>query len=140
MIRPRLEADLILRYLLERSSFTQAQLDTYLIDRITVNEKVNLKNKTAMRDRKNVSKGAFIRTLRQARVNLKRAIYTLILSEYLGLLEDKSIDRLLQISNLLKNAKGVTSKEKLTEVIEIIDTIIETILGKEKRHGRHLFY
>lgn len=140
MIRPRLEADLILRYLLERSSFTQAQLDTYLIDRITVNEKVNLRDKTAMRDRKNVSKGAFIHTLRQAQVNLKRAIYTLILSEYLGLLEDKSIDRLLQISNLLKNAKGVTSREKLTEVIEIIDTIIETLLGREKRHGRHLFY
>ncbi|MEM3068936.1 MAG: hypothetical protein QXH58_03390, partial [Nitrososphaerales archaeon] len=69
--------------------------------------------------------------------NLKKAIYTLILSEYLGLLEDKSIDRLLQISNLLKNAKGVTSREKLTEVIGIIDTIIETLLGREKKH---LFY
>lgn len=139
MIRPRLESDLILRYLLERSSFTQVQLDTYLIDRIMVNKKVNLREKTAMRDRKNVSKGAFIRTLRQAQVNLKRAVYTLILSEYLGLLEDKSIDRLLQISNLLKNAKGVTSREKLIEVIGIIDTIIETLSGREERHGRHLF-
>ncbi len=132
MIKSRLEADPILKYLFERSSFTQAQLDTYLIDRATAHEKVELKGKIAMRDRKNVSKGAFIRTLRQAQSNLKRAVYTLILSEYLGLLEDKSMVKLLQVSNLLKGAEGAILDEKLREVIDVIETIIETLLGKRK--------
>ena len=132
MIKSRLEADPILKYLFERSSFTQAQLDTYLIDRATANEKVELKGKIAMRDRKNVSKGAFIHTLRQAQSNLKRAVYTLILSEYLGLLEDKSMVKLLQVSNLLKGAEGAILNEKLREVIDVIETIIETLLGKRK--------
>jgi len=132
MIKSRLEADPILKYLFERSSFTQAQLDTYLIDRTTVNEKAELKGKIAMRDRKNVSKGAFIRTLRQAQSNLKRAVYTLILSEYLGLLEGKSMVKLLQVSNLLKGAEGAILNEKLREVIDVIETIIETLLGKRK--------
>lgn len=132
MIKSRLEADPMLKYLFERSSFTQAQLDTYLIDRTTVNEKVELKEKIAMRDRKNVSKGAFIHTLRQAQGNLKRAVYTLILSEYLGLLEDKSMAKLLQVSNLLKGAEGVISDEKSEKVIEVIETIIGTLSGKRK--------
>ena len=132
MIKSRLEADPILNYLLERSSFTQAQLDTYLIDHITANEKLELKDKTAMRDRKKVSKGAFIRTLRQAQGNLKRAFYTLILSEYLGLLEDKSMVKLLQVSNLLKGAEGVISREKLPKVIEVLETIVETLSGRKK--------
>ncbi|MCP8308458.1 MAG: hypothetical protein H3Z54_07160 [archaeon] len=132
MIKSRLETDPILKYLFERSSFTQAQLDTYLIDRTTANEKLELKEKIAMRDRKNVSKGAFIRTLRQAQSNLKRAVHTLILSEYLGLLEDKSMIKLLQVSNLLKGAEGVISREKLPEVIEVVETIIETLSGKRK--------
>ncbi|MCP8317059.1 MAG: hypothetical protein H3Z52_10965 [archaeon] len=132
MIKSRLEADPILKYLFERSSFTQAQLDTYLIDRTIANEKVELKEKIAMRDRKNVSKGAFIHTLRQAQGNLKRAIYTLILSEYLGLLGDESMVKLLQVSNLLKGAEGAILDEKLSEVIEVTETIIETLSGKKK--------
>ena len=132
MIKSRLEADPILKYLFERSSFTQAQLDTYLIDRITANEKVELKDKTAMRDRKKVSKGAFIHTLRQAQGNLKRAVYTLILSEYLGLLEDESMVKLLQVSNLLKGAEGVISGEKLSKVIGVLETIVETLSGRKK--------
>jgi len=132
MIKPRLEADSILNYLLERSSFTQAQLDTYLIDRTTANEKLELKDKTGMRDRKKVSKGAFIRTLRQAQGNLKRAVYTLILSEYLGLLEDESMVKLLQVSNLLKGAEGVTSGDRLSKVIEVLEIIVETLSGRKK--------
>jgi len=131
MIKSRLDRDPIFKYLLERSSLTQAQLDTYLIDCITTNKKVNLKEKTAMRDRKNVSGGAFIRTLRQAQINLKRTVYTLILFQYLGLLEERAINKLLQVGNILRSAEGASSKEKLVEIVEVTETIIDTLLRRK---------
>jgi len=131
MIKSRLDRDPIFKYLLERSSLTQAQLDTYLIDCITTNKKVKLKEKTAMRDRKNVSGGAFIRTLRQAQINLKRTVYTLILFQYLGLLEERAINKLLQVGNILRSAEGASSKEKLVEIVEVTETIIDTLLRRK---------
>jgi hypothetical protein len=131
MIKSRLDRDPIFKYLLERSSLTQAQLDTYLIDCITTNKKVKLKEKIAMRDRKNVSGGAFIRTLRQAQINLKRTVYTLILFQYLGLLEERAINKLLQVGNILRSAEGASSKEKLVEIVEVTETIIDTLLRRK---------
>ncbi len=133
MITSRLEADPILRYLFERSSFTQAQLDTYLINCATANEKAQLKDKITMRDRKKVSKGAFIRTLRQAQGNLKKSVFTLILSEYLGLLEDESMVRLSQVSTLLKGAGEVISGTELPKVVGVLESIVETLSGGKKK-------
>lgn len=133
MLRSRLDKDPMLKFLFERSSLTKAQLDTYLIEYITADEKVKLKEKIAMRDRKNVSGGAFIRTLRQAQTNLKKAVYTLILLQYLGLLDENAMAKLLQVGKILKNAGKIESKEKLAEVARIIETIIDTLSRHKRR-------
>ncbi|MEM3383564.1 MAG: hypothetical protein QXL52_02495 [Nitrososphaerales archaeon] len=132
MLRSRLDKEPILKFLFENSSLTQAQLDTYLIEYATADEKMKLKQKLAMRDRKNVSGGAFIRTLRQAETNIKRTIYNLILFQYLGLIDDKATAEILHIGNILKKAENIESKEKIEEVKEIIETIID-MLSKKKR-------
>ncbi|MEM3518403.1 MAG: hypothetical protein QXF43_02905 [Nitrososphaerales archaeon] len=132
MLRSRLDKEPILKFLFENSSLTQAQLDTYLIEHATADEKMKLKQKLAMRDRKNVSGGAFIRTLRQAETNIKRTIYNLILFQYLGLIDDKATAEILHIGNILKKAENIESKEKIEEVKEIIETIID-MLSKKKR-------
>ncbi len=84
----------ILSILLERSSITRAQLETLLIDlvledtsgtHLPYERKAQLRHSTPRR--KGVSRGAFNRTLYQARRNILRSIYTMVLLAYLGLFD-----------------------------------------------------
>lgn len=85
----------ILRSLLEKSLLTQTQLETLLIDlviedefenHIPYEEKASLRSRTESRSR-GVSRGAFNRTLSQARKNIIRCFYTMLLLAYLGLFD-----------------------------------------------------
>lgn len=49
-----------------------------------------------------VSRGAFNRTLRQARKNVIQSIYTILLLGYLGAFESISLESYLEISNKLR--------------------------------------
>ncbi|MCP8312254.1 MAG: hypothetical protein L6M37_04805 [Candidatus Methylarchaceae archaeon HK02M1] len=132
MIESKLKTDLIVRYLIKRSAFTKVQLDTYLIDCITSGEKISLKMKIEMRDKKNVSKGAFLRTLKQAQENLQKAIYTLILAEYMGILEEGATIKLIQIGNLLKNRKKEITKESAFKISRIIESVVDMLSGRKR--------
>ncbi|MCP8310202.1 MAG: hypothetical protein L6N94_01725 [Candidatus Methylarchaceae archaeon HK01M] len=132
MIESKLKTDLIVGYLIKRSAFTKVQLDTYLIDCITSGEKISLKMKIEMRDKTNVSKGAFLRTLKQAQENLQKAIYTLILAEYMGILEEGATIKLIQIGNLLKNRKKEITKESAFKISRIIESVIDMLSGRER--------
>ncbi|MGQ9718541.1 MAG: hypothetical protein ACUVWK_01625 [Nitrososphaerales archaeon] len=126
-----MKTDPMVEYMLKRASLTRAQLDTYLIDHTIFDENVGLKVKILMRDGGPVSKGAFLHTLKQAHENLRRSIYTLILLEYLGLLEEETAVKLLQIGSLLKNIKKDPIKERIQEVLEAIEIIIKKISEKK---------
>ncbi|NHI83252.1 MAG: hypothetical protein EAX81_02970 [Candidatus Thorarchaeota archaeon] len=85
----------ILQSILEKSILTKTQLETLLIDlviedefenHISYKEKASLRSKAASRSR-GVSRGAFNRTLNQARKNITRCFYTMLLLAYLGLFE-----------------------------------------------------
>jgi len=49
-----------------------------------------------------VSRGSFNRTLAQARRNIIRSIYTVILLGYLGIFEDPRLNPYIEISNKIK--------------------------------------
>jgi hypothetical protein len=85
----------IMQNLLSHSLLTQAQLETLLIDlviedehgdHIPYEEKAALRSKSGSRSR-GVSRGAFNRTLKQARGNIIRCLYTMLLLAYLGLFD-----------------------------------------------------
>jgi hypothetical protein len=85
----------ILKKLQEGSVLSEAQMETLLIDlvvedsfgtRITYEDKAAHKSKHGTRAR-GVSRGAFNRTLKQARRNITRCLYTMLLLAYLGLFE-----------------------------------------------------
>lgn len=54
------------------------------------------------RDEKEISRGAFNRTLRQARENVVEAIHTVLLLGYCGIMESPSIAPFLEASERLK--------------------------------------
>ncbi len=85
----------ILKKLQEGSVLSEAQMETLLIDlvvedsygtHITYEDKATYRSKSGTRSR-GVSRGAFNRTLNQARRNLTRCFYTMLLLAYLGLFE-----------------------------------------------------
>ncbi|MGY5852587.1 MAG: hypothetical protein RTU92_03385 [Candidatus Thorarchaeota archaeon] len=85
----------ILEILIERSALTEAQIETLLIDlvledsygaSIAYESKASLRTKEGTR-KMGVSRGAFNRTLSQARKNVTKSVYTLLLMAYLGLFD-----------------------------------------------------
>lgn len=128
MLEQRIKDDLIAGHLLGNSSLTPAQLDTYLIENVMRGKP--LKEKIIMRE-KAVSKGAYLRTLKQARENFSKAAYTLILAEYFGILEEGSMMKLMEVSGLLRKAKGILKGEKALIMIRTIAAVLRSLTGKE---------
>ncbi len=99
--------DPIVKILSQNSLLTKIQVETLLID--VLSDRISGKTliyeeKSQLRiTRPKVSRGAFNRTLAQAKRNMVRAIYTLILLGYLGLSESTTLDPYLEIANKLNN-------------------------------------
>jgi hypothetical protein len=85
----------ILKLLLQNSTLTKAQLETLLIDlviednnriRLSYQDKASYRSRRRGRSR-GVSRGAYNRTLKQARRNTTRCLHTMLLLAYLGLFD-----------------------------------------------------
>ena len=93
--------------MLENSNLTKKQLETFLIDVLVVNisgKALKIEEKAKLRLLKGgVSRGAFNRTLRQARKNCVQSIYTILLLGYLGVFENTSLNLYIEAGNKLQN-------------------------------------
>ena len=124
--------DPIVKMLAKNSNLTSTQLETLLIDILAG----NISGKSLKYDEKArlrlsaVSRGAFNRTLRQARGNVIQSIYTILLLGYLGVFEDTRLDPYLEVANKLrtymKAHRDLLGKRATDERIKII-----SILHKE---------
>ena len=98
--------DPVVKILLKNGNMTKKQLETLLIDFLAENvaqKRLKYEEKGRLRlEKAGVSRGAFNRTLRQARTNVIRAIYTILLLGYLGVFESTRLDSYLEISNKLQ--------------------------------------
>ncbi|WNZ30231.1 MAG: hypothetical protein IAX21_05125 [Candidatus Bathyarchaeota archaeon] len=96
--------DPLVKILAKNSNLTKIQLETLLIDVLAE----NIADKGLKYDEKAkirilaVSRGAFNRSLRQARHNVTQSIYTILLLGYLGVLEEISLEPYLEAANKLK--------------------------------------
>jgi hypothetical protein len=92
------------RILARNSHLTKTQLETLLIDILAENiaeKSLKYQEKAELR-LSGVTRGAFNRTLRQARKNIIRSIYTVLLLGYLRVFEDTSLSPYLEIANKLQ--------------------------------------
>jgi len=133
MIRQSLN-DPIVKILLKNSHLTKTQLETLLIDILTENISENLlsyEEKAQLRlINPPVTRGAFNRTLKQAKDNVVKAIYTIMLLGYLGIFENSSITPYIEVSNKLKayvKAYEESIKEGKSEKMEIVNLLREEI-------------
>lgn len=133
-------SDPIVQILSKNSQLTKTQLETLLIDILAENlsnkylkydEKANLRLTKAK-----ISRGAFNRTLRQAKENVIKSVYTIMLLGYLGVFESTKLDPYLEIANKLHDyveAHNIPLEDQIEakdhlKLIEIIRKELETSL------------
>jgi hypothetical protein len=127
MLYNLIKEDLVLQYLFNKTIFTDSQLDTIIISSI-LDKDINLSKKVTLRDNKIVTKGSFIRTLRQAQTNLKKSLYTIIIAEYLSLLNKNSFSNLYRISEILNEIKEYDiDKKTINEILNQINITVDKI-------------
>jgi len=98
--------DPIIKILSKNSNLTKIQLETLLIDFLAPNlAGKSLKNeeKAVLRlSKAGISRGAFNRTLRQARKNVIQSVYTILLLGYLGVFDDTRLDPYIEVGGKLR--------------------------------------
>jgi hypothetical protein len=125
-----LRKDTIVSFLVERCSLTDAQLDTILLSQI----EGNLKDKARFRDKKKVSSGAFVRTLRQGQENVEACIYTMLLLSYLGLVEVEDLQRLSRSTELISRIKqSVPSAEAVSRLTQAMEDLAQGFSQRKKQ-------
>jgi len=89
--------------MLEKSCLTKSQLETLLIDFLSENfqeKKITGLEKSRLRLKKTgVSRGAYIRTLKQAKKNVLKTLSTILLLGYLGILQEQSLSTYIEVSS-----------------------------------------
>lgn len=130
--------DPIVKIVAARSHLTKIQLETLLIDVLSENvagKPLKYDEKAQLRLIKSkISRGAFNRTLKQAKENVVRSIYTVLLLGYLGVFESTTLDPYIEISNKLKDylkAYKEMPQEKtgLREHLEILEIMRKELEG-----------
>jgi hypothetical protein len=128
--------DPIVKIIAKNSNLTTTQLETLLIDILSDNmagKTLKYEEKASLRLTKaKISRGAFNRTLRQAKENVIRSIYTVLLLGYLGIFESTTLDPYLEIANklhaYLEAFKDLSNKGgTLNEHQRVIETIREEL-------------
>lgn len=134
--------DPIVKNLLNNSNLTKKQLETFLIDILAENfldNKVTYEEKAALRNsRKKITRGSFNRSLRQARRNLIKSIYTIMLLGYLGILDEINIYPYIEVANKIKDFKmkyqDVLEKNELDsqelKVLRLLQENLENSIGR----------
>ena len=124
--------DPIVEILTKNSNLTKTQLETLLIDVLAENitdKSLNFEKKAKLRLlRGGVSRGAFNRTLKQARRNVIKAIYTILLLGYLGFFGNTRLDPYIEIANKLHKYTStyrnlMENKEMMREHIRVIEML-----------------
>jgi len=134
--------DPIVKMLTKNSQLTKTQLETLLIDILAENisgKPLKYDEKARLRlSKAKISRGAFNRTLKQAKENVIKSIYTILLLGYLGVFEDTTLDPYLEIANKLhafmeayKNMPN--ESEELDEHLKLIKMVREELENSLKK-------
>jgi len=128
--------DPLVKMLAKNSNLTKIQLESLLIDFLGSNiaGKI-LKNEEKARlrlSRAGTSRGAFNRTLRQARRNVIQSVYTILLLGYVGVFDSTSLDPYLEAAHKLRTyveayKHALSQKERMDENMKTIGELREEL-------------
>lgn len=125
------EIDRILEVLLRESTLTPKQLKALVLYSSNIEHKI-IEDGVVDFDGKKVSKGAFFRTLNQAKTNVRKAIITLIIMSYLGLIDLNQLNAIMQLNDVMMKLKG-SKEDSIEELVKAFINRLKTIVDLRKR-------
>ena len=137
----KLKDDRLARTLLHNSQLTEVQFATLIIDVLWPTAELTTEGETPRSDRRKVSKGAFNRSLAQARRNVIKSIYTIFLLAYFGLFDSPKLEPFLRLADEMKtfiDAKQETGRKSDTqahEAMKALENALSTSIGELARMG-----
>jgi hypothetical protein len=128
----RLKGDPLAKTLLENSHLTEVQFATLLIDVLWPASQAPMEEEKLQprSGRRQVSKGAFNRSLSQARRNVIKSIYTVFLLAYFGLFDSPKLEPFLRLGDEMKtylDARHETHAEGDSEAYNATKLLEETL-------------
>ena len=111
----KMAEDRVFAELVKRSGLTKKQVETLLLDVMSHRDGITLtsQQRAALRG---VTKGSYTRTKQQALRNIQKALYTLILLSYLGLLRLPGYQWFFRLSEAFEEKDWETVREYLSEL------------------------
>lgn len=111
----KMAEDKVFQELVKRSSLTMKQAETLVFDVMSHRDGVTLtaEERAALRG---VTKGSFIRTKQQALRNVSKALFTLILLSYLGLVKLPEYQWFYRLSEAFEEKDWESVREFLTSL------------------------
>jgi len=137
----RLASDRLARILLQNSHLSKVQFQTFLIDVLWStgqgpSQEIKSRPKS---QRRRVSKGAFNRSLSQARRNVVKSIYTIFLLAYFGLFDSPKLEPFLRLGNEMQtfvDAKLETTQTRDSEArvaMKVLEEALDTAVRELAR-------
>lgn len=139
----RLKQDLLARTLLENSHLTQVQFVTFLTDVLwPASQTAGDGDQSRRRSgRRKVSKGAFNRSLAQARRNVIKSIYTLFLLAYFELFDSPKLEPFLRLGDEMKTYLDARHERRNEDAAEgynatrVLEDALQAAVGDLARMG-----
>lgn len=137
----RLKNDRLAHTILQNSHLTEVQFATLVIDVLWPTSQPQPQNRGPRSGRRRVSKGAFNRSLAQARRNVVKSIYTVFLLAYFGLFDSPKLEPFLRLGDEMKtflDAKHETGQKNDPErydAMKAVENALESSIGELARMG-----
>lgn len=129
MLQKLTQNDKLLLVLLQNSSLTNTQLDT-ILSYITVRHSDGkLEEMLVVRDGPKITKGSFLRTLKQARDNVKKSIYSILILSYLGVLDTNFVMGFGKVVDTFQELRTVGEINDPDQVVRLIDILCDKLLN-----------
>ena len=122
--RPNVVEKIIDR-LSHKSGITKVQLETLLLQKRVNKREIRVTDASRLRKPTGVSPGSYHRVLDQARSNLERTIFTLLLGIKLEVIQVQGITRLL---GMVEKVPEDIADEHLEEFMSVLSAIIKKIV------------
>ncbi|MEM3510181.1 MAG: hypothetical protein QW282_03290 [Nitrososphaerales archaeon] len=119
----------LLLSLIEGSTLTNAQVDTLLCEIEGKGAAKQLRERAAMRDKENITLGAYSRTRKQAYTRIRKVLKTVLLLSYLGIFSQDGLNTLVKAAELISRVKTANlTDEDIIKLNKLIDETLSNLI------------
>jgi len=108
----------------ERSSLTRVQIETLILRMAVSRGEISLKEALTKRKGVAISPGTYYRVLGQAKMNLRRALFGVLVGVQLGLIRKEELERFFSAASRIP--AEINGKE--ADVMQLLDALVERLV------------